>query len=364
MVKVSKTRRGIRRATRKVIIKKKSVKNPYRANANARILYQGVAATANKNFGTGKPSPGTALSLAKCLDARIPKTLGLPRAVGPYTVIRTNSYVTATQQSAFMMFTPLIKKMNDEKRWLPAVGLMQAGAMTDQVGAANGITLMANPLSDLGEAAEMVPAAMTVQCVNANSLQTARGTFFMGRVNQSFDYGASTNTWEDLRSRFISYFSPRMLAAGKLALRGVKCSSYPLNMSEYSDFLPRHTNANQTQWNGDIEPAALAPIIIVRNQDEVEHLPDGLQFLVTIEWRVRFDPQNPAVASHTHHDTLSDEAWNEIMKVTSVSSHGVEEMAEEVANGGALYAGAAAAYGFGRRMIARYGVEAGAAMLL
>lgn len=299
------------------------------------------------------------MALAKCLDARVPRTLGLPRAVGPYTVIRTNSFVTSTEHSTFMMFCPLIKKVSDEKRWIPSVGLMQAGTDADAVGADSGIMMMANPLAELGDAAEIVPAAMTVQCVNSSSLQLATGSFFMGRVNQSFDYGGSTATWSSLRSRFISYFSPRMLAAGKLALRGVKCSSYPLNMSEYSDFLPRHTNAGMTKWDSTIEPAALAPIIFVANQPANTLNTGGIQFLVTIEWRVRFDPANPAVASHTHHDTLSDEAWNEVMKVSSATSHGVEEMAEEVANGGALYAGAAAA-----RMAMRYGAEAGMAALL
>jgi hypothetical protein len=61
---------------------------------------------------------------------------------------------------------------------------------------------------------------------------------------------------------------------------------------------------------------------------------EELEFMVTIEWRVRFDPGNPATATHTHHDTLGDEAWNGLIRAACAVGHGVEELSEDVAAAG------------------------------
>jgi len=342
---------GSRMAAKKHNLKKKPGQKMYAAAKRARLLYQGVAATARKNFGTKSAAPNKTgflrnkiTQLITALDAKIPRTLGLPRAVGPYTVIRTNTVVSPGAGENFLLFSPLLfnSGVSDstwrDAQWLSAVGLAQKGAGGDAVGNPNGIRTLTNPIGVLGEATDLVPASLTVQVVNSKPLEQASGTYFMGRVNQMFDYGGSTTTtWDDLRYRFISYFSPRMLAGGKLALRGVQCSAYPLDMTEYSSFREANS-AVLTTWNDRLSTASLSPIIFVSNQDMVA---DSVQFLVTIEWRVRFDPLNPAVASHQHHDTLADEAWNGLVKVASGMGHGVEEIAEGVAAGGAIVGGAA-----------------------
>ena len=120
-----------------------------------------------------------------------------------------------------------------------------------------------------------------------------------------------------------------MLTGGKLALRGVKCSSYPLDMSEYSHFAPMlHFGGEAFAWSTNaLRPAALAPIVFVQENAQ----PKTMQFLVTMEWRVRFDPANPATASHTYHETLPDECWNGVVKAASNAGHGVEELGEDAA---------------------------------
>lgn len=164
----------------------------------------------------------------------------------------------------------------------------------------------------------------------------------MARVNQQLAMGGSpaTLTWGDLAGQFLSFYSPRLLTGGKLSLRGVKCNSYPLDMSEYSNFQPiRQDVVTPFTWNSAIAPGALAPIVFMQNNQT----PQTLEFLITVEWRVRFDPGNPATASHIYHPTLTDRAWDDIIKATSSAGHGVEELAEVVADGGALIAGAAMA---------------------
>lgn len=188
------------------------------------------------------------------------------------------------------------------------------------------------PMLGLESACEVVPAALTVQVMNPASLQTADGVYAMARVNQQLSVGGSSVTYDNLGARVISFYSPRILTGGKLALRGVKCSAYPLDMSEYSNFSPINNIDDPFTWTARQRSAALTPIVFVQENAT----PREIEFMVTIEWRVRFDPGNPATASHTHHDTLPDEVWNGVVKTMSGFGHGVEELGEDAAAYGAL----------------------------
>jgi len=298
------------------------------ARRNATIvLAQGAVSAPRRNFGTIKAAgkgPRSVTALVKCLDARIPRTLGLPRAVGPYTVIRTTK-LHATNAN-FVMFAPFYDAASEQ--WYDWCGIESVNSALDVIAAAN--TLSINmPLNGLAEACEVVPAALTVQVMNPASLQTADGIFAMARINQQMMLGTSPVgiTYNQMAARVVSFYSPRMLTGGKLALKGVKCSGYPLDMSEYANFAPIHNHSTAFTWNNAIRPAALSPIVFV--QDNVT--PKTIEYMVTIEWRVRFDPGNPATASHTYHETLPDEAWNGLIKHASSIGHGVEELAEDVA---------------------------------
>lgn len=351
MVKGNKPFRGTgaRRTLAKVRrdLKMKTKHRPAATRRNATIvLAQGAAAVPRRNFGTSTVSNGrknmSVASMVKCLDARVPKTLGLPRAVGPYTVIRTSTLHQS--RSNFVMFCPFTSETAAQNAWLNWCGVESIDS-TDPVNAPTNTRPILMPLQSLGSAAEVVPAAMTVQVMNPNSLQTADGVFAMTRVNQQMTVGGATYSYDELIQRVVSFYTPRLLTGGKLALRGVKCNSYPLNMNEYADFqsLVTTSTAPFTWDTGETaeddsrrQPSALAPIVFVQNNTS----PATLEFLVTIEWRVRFDPGNPATASHVHHDTLSDEAWNAVVKTMSAVGHGVEELTEDIAEMGALAYGA------------------------
>ena len=322
---------------------KKKAQNRYDASGKARILYQGVAAPPRRNFGSMRAKA----NLRAALDARIPRTLGLPRAVGPYTVIRTTiPYNDPDPNSEAYIFCPFLQDrpaVGSElrsKAWLSWCGVRQSSATGGAIGGTGSISPIVMPTFNLGGAAEVVPSAMTVQVMNSQPVQSADGIFLMGRMNQQLPFGNSTKTWGEFRTEFSSYFSPRLLSGGKLALRGVKCDSYPLDMSEYSTFAPV-SNLITDKWSADIEPAALAPIVFVRNQ--ANGPTTNVTFLITIEWRVRFDPLNPVFFSHTYHDTLSDEAWNTLVGGMSAAGHGVEELAEDAVEAGAMGVAARAA---------------------
>lgn len=301
------------------------------------VLAQGALAVPRRNFGTRKLGnvKNSIPRLLKCLDARIPRTLGLPRAVGPYTVIRTTKLHQSI--SKFLMFCPFMSQdWNKPNTWYDWCGVESVAHGSD-ITAANNTKCINMPMMGLGSACEVVPASMTVQVMNPNSLQNADGVFAMTRVNQQMMLGESPAgvTYDEIVSRVISFYAPRLLTGGKLALRGVKSSAYPLDMSEYSSFAPIRQfggpSGSTFTWGPFYRPAALSPIVFINNTAADSTI---TEFMITIEWRVRFDPGNPATASHTHHDVLSDDAWNEVVKAASTAAHAVEELAEGTADAG------------------------------
>lgn len=302
------------------------------------VLAQGVTAPPKKNFGSKATGRSPSIrECVECLDARVPRTIGLPRAVGPYTVMRTTRLIGS--DADMLIFCPFLNSIasgHAEARWNDWCGVASVNGALNVTDPGN--TLPINmPMSYLGPACEVVPAALTVQVMNPSALQSADGIFAMGRVNQQLDLSTSFATWNEMKARFISFYSPRLLSAGKLSLRGVKCDSYPLDMSEYSSFRNIENLSGPVHWVSNLKPAALAPIVFIQNNTtRVE-----IQFMVTIEWRVRFDPGNPATSSHVQHDTTSDSVWNSVIRTMSAVGHGVEELAEGVSAVGSLARGAA-----------------------
>lgn len=306
-----------------------------------RVLAQGAGALPRRAFGA-TTSQGTSLRRRYLhgLNARLPLHLGLPRPVGPYQVIRTSKLHTSS--AGVVIFAPLMHNnasSNGHPVWFHACGVEEN--LVGPINAANGAQMIDMPMSGLGSAADMVPAALTVQVMNKASLQEATGLFTMGRVAQQLCLGGETRSWLTFKTEFDSFFKPRLLTGGKLALRGVTCNAVPINMNEFSDFLPGKPAVTAPfTWGPDVTPAALSPIVFTQSGTPVE-----ISYLVTIEWRVRFDPFHPAAASHTFHPSTPDAVWNGIIGAATAAGHGVVDIADEVADIGfdvAAAAGAAA----------------------
>lgn len=175
-----------------------------------------------------------------------------------------------------------------------------------------------------------VPSAISVQVMNPEALQTTTGIVAMGVCHTQLDINNRLGTWAQLSDEFISYFKPRLCSAGKLALRGVQMNSYPLNMSAISDFRPivQSGDTTTTLDGSKFAPEGWAPIVIV-NENGV-----GLELLITVEWRVRFDIGNPAVASHQHHGVTPDASWNKMLSDAISLGNGVVDIVERVASAG------------------------------
>jgi hypothetical protein len=303
-----------------------------RSNAN-RVLAQGAGALPTKAFGAGKSggvSSKKALTLG--LNARLPYHLGLPRPVASYQVIRTSTLHNTS--AGVIILSPLLRKWQNESgnpKWYHSCGVESVNAALG-INASNNTTMIPMPMDILGGAADVVPAALTVQVMCPDALQSASGIYTMARVPQQMNMGGESRTWNQLKEQFDSYFKPRLLTAGKIALRGVTCNAIPIDMNEYSEFASTYPiESGSFAWGEHIQPAALSPILITHGAG----IHSTLSLLITIEWRVRFDPSSAAAASHTYHPATPDGVWNDIMKSASDLGHGVEDIVDSIADIGA-----------------------------
>ncbi len=294
-----------------------------RSNAQ-RVLATGVGAAPSCAFGS---KPGYSLS---CWDAKNPLHLALPRAVGPYTTIRaTRRVAISTHANIIGSFQVTQSGSGSTGDWNEIVMLSDVASGTAINAPTNAQTTTVD-LGGLGDAATLVPSAISVQIMCPTALQTASGIVYAGVMHTQAAIADRGETWNQYMEKFVQFQSPRLMAASKLALRGVQINSYPLNMTEVSKFTPlvRNTDATLTYGAGSAEPRGWAPIVIFN--------PSGasLELLITVEYRVRFDLDHPASASHTHHPVASDSVWDRMVRGASAMGNGVMDIADVVANVG------------------------------
>jgi len=339
---VARVNKGVRRTIRK---QKQRV---LRDSTLLRGIKQGVGMVVKRPFGNGRRRSGRngnkPASRRAALCALTNLHLPLPRAVGSYTVCKTTTIIDSSQS---VMLFGVFKgnRVNfEDTTWLDTVAVGSVNEALTIGGATNSRWYFDTALSSNGfSAARLVPAAITVQVMCPKNLQSADGITYIGRTKQVLDLMGDTRTWTDIAQELVSFTAPRLCSAGKLALRGVKVDAIPYNMSKLADFCPRALVAKATidkTW-GESGFAAnfegFAPIFCY-NVNNVE-----LQYLVTVEWRTRFDPGNPAYSGHTFHPVASDSVWSETVKGMEAEGHGVADMAEGIADfGDAALAGAEA----------------------
>ncbi len=250
--------------------------------------------------------------------------------MGPYTVVR------ATRRVSTARFCNIIGTFQARHGGSAEQGFWSEDIMYSDVNAALSISAAGNtsaftiPLHQLGDAATLVPAALSVQIINPEALSATTGVVYAGVMNTQAGFGGRTDTWLALFDNFVEFQNPRVLSAGKLALRGVQINSYPLNMSEVSKFSPlNHVQDRDIAWStSESEPTGFAPILVY-NTGGI-----ALEFLITVEYRLRFDLAHPAAASHKFHGVASDATWADKLEKAVALGNGVLDIVERVANSG------------------------------
>lgn len=323
---------------------KKKVALPKNRAASAPNV-QGVMRAVGKAFG------GNDTVSLRGWDAFDPAHLPLPRAVGEYTVTRVTQHFSSGAE--LIMLCPFRVGQDSESlltaateysapRWSTVMGLQwtSLAESLNTVSSCVGVNMTA--LENYGTAS-VVPAAFSVQVMNANALQSADGLIFAGRSNAQIKKLGSAESVQTLADSFVAFMKPRLLAGGKLALRGIHVDSYPLDMNELASFTPLGylPNTSQGQSEPDIvwdrdggasgkpclrgNPAGFAPIFIYNRNAE------NLQYLVTVELRSRFDVTTPAAASHRVHNPATDRQWANAIKKSASLGHGAKDIAETTA---------------------------------
>jgi hypothetical protein len=290
---------------------------------------------------------GNRASYKYALNALHPCHLPLPRAVGGYTVIRTTDIINTNASAILFGCFKGPRQEFTETTWLDAIAVNSVNSNlpinddgTTSAGTGNASFSISSALSSSSiSGARMVPAAITVQVMNGESLQSADGIAYIGRSKVVLDLMGDSRTWDDVMQELVAYSAPRLCSAGKLALRGVQVDAVPNNMSVLSDFVPRALAQGGTKvwrkasYGADFE--GFGPIFVY-NPDRI-----NLKYLVTIEWRMRFDPLNPAYAGHVQHQPASESTWSKVISDAESLGNGVMDIADVTADVGVAAMGLA-----------------------
>lgn len=332
-----------------------------------RPVAQATGSTARRAFGSSqipRSLPGD------CWNAFNSAHAALPRSVGPYTVVRTSRLITSTSPlivfgtyAALHRPVPTATQIGDygAKSWTNIVGAqftesLTAGTKlnfdTAQIGFED-VTDFLNippPVSynstlTHNSMATMCPAAISVQMLNPEQFMNAEGQMAAAVCPVRIDLSNTTTTWKAVSDQIVSYMRPRMLSGGKLVFKGVQMDSHPLSMSDVSDF--RHSvefpnDVIQATYGTSgtnpvpVHPEGWAPMVYYNGYNAAKEPADrkSMSFLVCVEWRVRFDLANPAVASHTHHGVSDDYAWDRHIRRATNALPGVIDIVEKVASTG------------------------------
>jgi hypothetical protein len=309
----------------------KSGRKPATRSMGEIVLAPGVGRVPSKPFGS---SNGSGL---RCWDAFDNSHAPLPRSIGPYAVVRTTRIFQST--SSVNVFGVAV---GPDGTWSTTC----CWSSDNVANPINGInnTILWNTTAPgvvVGAASTftVVPAAMSVQVMNPNSLQTTSGLVYAAVCPTQLSLIDNTRTWQAFENEFTAYMKPRMMSAPKLALRGVQLNSYPMNMAAMANFEGLSSYADGPALWGQAGGlprdkqylTALAPMVVV-NTAQV-----ALTYAVTIEWRVRFDISNPAVASHVHHGITTDSKWDSMLQAAQGLGNGVRDIADVVATAGQAF---------------------------
>ena len=333
-----------RRGTRKPVAEQKLLTGI--AQGVARAVTQPMASTPPKKpKKSGKKNGGTGRGHVACMDAFNPAHLPLPRAVAPYLVVRTTRVFEPPSNAGLSLFGPMYHR--SAGNWSNAMVMStRLNYTTSTIGDVDNWSLgaFASMASGAWSAATATPSAFSMQIMNPTNLQNASGTLFAGRVKNKFNLSdmVLSQTVEGVANNLVAFTTPRIIAAGKLSLRGVQIDAVPNNMNALSDFTPVYlaTEGNTTMGTS-FEPLfdGFNPLFVFN--------PDNIRYkaICTCEWRVRFDPSNPAHSAARMHKPATENMWADTINAMVAAGNGVVDIVERVANSG-LPAAAARAAGY------------------
>jgi hypothetical protein len=320
--------------------------------SRAQPVVQGGAMVPTVAFGSQKMGKNS----TDALNALHPSHLSLPRPIAPYVVVRgTGIFSLSDTTGGLSIWGPMRNYAGSARnfglryggRWSNSVGVGAAGALSTQIGATDSALSYNIDVDGWGPGTTLVPSAFTIQIINPEALQGTNGFVWVGRLSNRAILNESNKTWDEAAAALVQFQAPRMLAAAKLAFRGVTVDAIPSDMNALSEFTsiaqPYAYSQDGTAftWSGipsvgastddNYEFSGFLPIFIY-NPSSI-----GLQVQVTVEYRLRFDPFHPATSSHRYHPPSSMSIWDNCIRTMQTIGHGVKDIADVVANAGQAY---------------------------
>lgn len=297
-----------------------------KVNAATNALVPGTGAVPPVPYGA---SQGASLL---AFDATHPSHMPLPRSVGPYSVTRTT--MRFKSNSRVVIFGTFnysgSAAATTQGTWSNVVAVSDVDASL-AINAPNNAMLHSAP--DPSSDGTCVPSAYTVQIMNPTALQSANGMCYMGVAKTQLPLKGVLKTWDALSNELISYMAPRIVASAKLSLNGIKISSYPMNMSSLANFdeltfTPDETVTTLSATNNAPDLNGMAPIFVVNSESQ------NLEYLVTVEWRTRFNITNVASSTHKHYTATPDNVFDKVVRAASNLGHGAIDIADTISRFG------------------------------
>lgn len=263
----------------------------------------------------------------KAFDAFHPSHLPLPVPTAPYLTVR--SRVVITTNKTLTVVGPVEDVLGNSEAWSNVCAF---GFNHDTVLGSTGTVQYYTfnpPASDAATDWEVTPAAYSFQVACTDSLTSASGVTYIGRLKTTLSQptGDDTRTAQNLADAIVQYSNPKCLSNAKLAMNAQQVNLMPGNMSELTDFREMNIHANNpsTMWGSNSNQAA-------RNfagfKPGYIYNPYNKELVVTIamEWRVRLAPNNPMHQSMTHYPPTHPNVWHALAKAADSTAHGVEDV--------------------------------------
>lgn len=291
---------------------------------------------ARKSQGRSRPTVKEALT-RHGFNAFHPLHVPLPVPTGPYTVVRTRRTYNSTERLS--LFGTMDTKSSTGTDWTNYVGISRGAAAWGTAigtGTWNYITVP-TPFSDgnAGGMVEVVPAAVSVQVVNPQSLTSASGTYYFGKLKSTLSQPAATDlrTTAQFADALLSFSNPKVVSGAKLAMTQMQLDAAPGNLSELANFDSISIGPDVAATWGPVNDFAAFKPVYVYNPSGVE-----LTYTICVEWRVRLDPFNPMHGSQTSYKPVDHSVWHAIADAannTTVEEAGVAGAAGYMMSGGA-----------------------------
>jgi hypothetical protein len=263
----------------------------------------------------------------KAFDAFHPSHLPLPVPTAPYLTVRSRVVVTTNKTLTFV--GPVEGAIGGSESWqnICAIGM---DANTVLGSGSVQYTTFNPPATDVETDWELTPAACSFQVACTDSLTSASGVSYLGRLKTTLSQpaGDDTRTGQDLANNIVQYSNPKCLSNAKLAMSAQQVNLLPGNMAELTDFREMQALGSSNPLSGWGSSGGTAARNFAGFKPGYIYNPYNSELVVTIamEWRVRLAPNNPMHQSMTHYPPTNPSVWHALSKAADSTAHGVEDV--------------------------------------